>query len=281
MVTPGEDRKAVRAEAKRRSARRSATIATVSTIVVIGGLLAFMVTRPGWSNVHQLFFNWDEFKKAFPQVLKAFVIDMKLFVIVEICVLAFGLIVALTRTSVHPVLAPGRLLALLYVDLLRGIPTILVVYLIGFGVPALAIAGVPTDPLVLGGIALGLSYGAYVSEVYRSGLQTVHPSQRMAALSVGLTHLQSLRFVVLPQAIRNVRAPLLNDFISLQKDVALVAILGPQEAYRIAQIIQGEDFNYTPLLAAALLYFAVTFPLARILDRMNRRDPAQMALAVR
>jgi len=281
MATPGVDRQAVRAAAKRRHERRSTAIAALSTVVVLGGLVALVVTRPGWGQVHELFFNWSVFQDAFPEVLSAFWIDVKLFVIVEACVLVFGLLVALTRTSRHPALAPGRILSLLYVDVFRGIPTILVVYLVGFGVPALTLSGLPTDPVVLGGIALGLSYGAYVAEVYRSGLQTVHPSQRQAALSVGLSHLQSLRFVVLPQAVRNVRAPLLNDFISLQKDVALVAILGPQEAYRVAQILQGEQFNYTPLIAAAMLYLMVTFPLARILDRMNRRDPSRAALAVR
>jgi polar amino acid transport system permease protein len=281
MATPGTDRQAVRAAAKHRRDRRSAAIATVSTVVVVGGLIAFLVTRPGWSSVHELFFNWGVFTDAFPQVLSAFWIDVKLFLIVEAAVLVFGLLVALGRTSRHPVLFPVRLLTTLYVDVFRGIPTILVVYLVGFGVPAIQMGGLPTDPLVLGGIALGLSYGAYVAEVYRSGLQTVPASQRRAALSVGLSHVQTLRFVILPQAVRNVRAPLLNDFISLQKDVALVAILGPQEAYRIAQILQGEQFNYTPLLAAALLYLCVTIPLARVLDRMNRRDPAHAALAVR
>lgn len=281
MGTPGTDRQAVRAAAKRRQARRSAALATVSTVVVVGGLAALILTSPGWASVHELFFNGSVFREAFPEVLSAFWLDVKLFLIVEACVLVFGLLVALARTSTHPVLLPLRILGAVYTDVFRGIPTILLVYLIGFGVPALQLDGMPTDPLVLGGIALGLSYGAYVSEVYRAGLQTVHPSQRQAALSVGLTHLQAMRFVVLPQAIRNVRAPLLNDFIALQKDVALVSILGPQEAYRVAQIIQGEQFNYTPLVAAAVLYLAITIPLARILDRMNRVDPSRAALAVR
>ena len=251
MGTPGADRQAVRAAAKRRQARRSAALATISTIVVVGGLAALILTSPGWSSVHELFFNGSVFREAFPEVLSAFWLDVKLFLIVEACVLVFGLLVALARTSTHPVLLPLRILGAVYTDVFRGIPTIL------------------------------LSYGAYVSEVYRAGLQTVHPSQRQAALSVGLTHLQAMRFVVLPQAIRNVRAPLLNDFIALQKDVALVSILGPQEAYRVAQIIQGEQFNYTPLVAAAVLYLAITIPLARILDRMNRVDPSRAALAVR
>ena len=149
---------------------------------------------------------------------------------------------------------------------------ILVVYLIGFGVPALELSGVPSDPVVLGGIALALCYGAYVAEVYRAGIESIHPSQTSAALSLGLTPAQSTRFVVLPQAIRRVIPPLLNDFIALQKDVALVSILGPLEAFRVAQISASSTFNYTPLLAAAVLYLAVTVPMARLVDRATARD---------
>ena len=155
----------------------------------------------------------------------------------------------------------------------RGVPTILVVYLVGFGVPALELSGLPTDPVVLGGIALTLCYTAYVAEVYRAGIDSVHPSQRAAALAVGLTGGQAMRFVVLPQAVRRVLPPLLNDFISLQKDVALVSILGPLEAFRVAQIDASSTFNYTPLLAAAALYLCVTIPLARVVDHLQRRSP--------
>jgi polar amino acid transport system permease protein len=158
------------------------------------------------------------------------------------------------------------------VDLFRGVPTVLVVYLIGFGVPALQISGVPSDPLVLGGIALTLSYGAYVSEVYRAGIESVNPSQRVAALALGLNARQAMRHVVVPQALSRVAPPLLNDFIALQKDVALVATLGLMDAFRVAQIHSGENFNYTPLIAAALLYFCVTFPFARALDRMQSKS---------
>jgi polar amino acid transport system permease protein len=178
--------------------------------------------------------------------------------VVEVAVLVIGLIVALIR-----------MLGTVYVDLFRGIPTILLVYLVGFGVPALALSGLPTDPIVLGAIALALSSGAYVAEVYRAGIRSIHRGQRDAALAVGLTEAQAVRHVILPQAVRRVAPPLLNDFVSLQKEVALISILGPQEAFRIAQIAQGKDFNFTPLLAAALLYLAVTVPLARIVDRMS------------
>jgi polar amino acid transport system permease protein len=184
-------------------------------------------------------------------------------------VLVLGLVVALVRTSAGPALFPVRLLAAAYVDVFRGIPTILLVYLVGFGIPALELSGLPTDPLVLGGLALTLSYGGYVAEVYRAGINSIHRGQRDAALAVGLTEGQALRHVILPQAVRRVGPPLLNDFIALQKDVALVSILGPQEAFRVAQIDASSTFNYTPLIAAALLYLCVTVPLARFVDRMG------------
>jgi polar amino acid transport system permease protein len=152
------------------------------------------------------------------------------------------------------------------------VPTIHVVFLLGFGVPALQLSGVPNGELFWGGVALILVYSAYVAEVYRAGIESIHPGQTSAALSLGLTPAQSTRHVVLPQAIRHVIPPLLNDFIALQKDVALVSILGPLEAFRVAQISASSTFNYTPLLAAAVLYLAVTVPLARIVDHITRHD---------
>jgi polar amino acid transport system permease protein len=262
-------RRAVRAAARRRRGRRGAAIAALSTIVVIGGLTAIIVTSPGWGEVKQTFFSWPDFKRAFPDVLQGFWLDVKLFCIVEVVVLALGLLVALCRTSRAPALFPLRLIAVVFTDLLRGVPTILLVFLIGFGVPALGLAGVPTDAVVLGASALALSYSAYVAEVYRAGIRSVHPSQRAAALALGLTELQALRHVILPQAVRRVVPPLLNDFVALQKDVALVSILGPLEAFRVAQIDASANFNYTPLLAAALLYLCVTVPLARVVDRLQ------------
>jgi polar amino acid transport system permease protein len=270
-----EDRRAYRAAAERRRARRGTAIAAASTVVVVGGLTALIVTSPGWDNVRETFFDREAFTTAFPDILRGFWLDVKLFVLVEIAVLVLGLVVALARTTKAPALFPLRALLVVYVDVLRGVPVILVVYLIGFGIPALELSGLPSDPLLLGGVGLALSYTAYVAEVYRAGIDSVHPSQRQAALAVGLTGTQALRFVVLPQAVRRVLPPLLNDFISLQKDVALVAILGPQEAFRVAQIAASSTFNYTPLLAAALLYLAVTIPLARLLDHMQRRSRAR------
>jgi polar amino acid transport system permease protein len=239
-------------------------------VLVLGLLAAAILTSKGWDSVQEAFFSPEDFADAFPAVAKGFWLDIKLFVVVEIAVLIVGLVVALARISRLPALFPLRLLAVVYINVFRGVPTILVVFLIGFGVPALELSGLPTDPVVLGGIALTLAYSAYVAEVYRAGIESVHPSQRAAALAGGLTEGQAMRHVVLPQAVRRVAPPLLNDFISLQKDVALVSILGPLEAFRVAQIEAAANFIYTPLVAAALLYLCVTVPLALLLDRWER-----------
>jgi polar amino acid transport system permease protein len=266
---PQGERRAEREAAKRAKARRNTLIAAVSSIVVIGGLAALVLTSPGWPTVKETFFSWSEFKNAFPEVLSGFWLDVKVFMVVEVVVLVVALAIALIRINRSPGLLPVRLLATVWVDLFRGVPTVLLVYLIGFGIPALELEGLPTDPVVLGAIALTLSYSGYVSEVYRAGINSVHRGQRDAALSVGLTGAQTMRHVVLPQAIRRVGPPLLNDFVALQKDVALISIIGPQEAFRVAQIYQGENFNYTPIIAAALLYLVITVPLARLVDRMG------------
>ena len=272
-ITPGDrpkgERRREREEAKRARARRNTLIAVVSSVVVIGGLAALVLTSPGWPTVRETFFSWSEFKNAFPEVLEGFWLDVKIFMVVEAAVLVIALVIALIRVNRSPGLFPVRILATVWVDLFRGVPTILLIYLIGFGIPALELEGLPTNPVVLGGIALTLSYSGYVSEVYRAGINSIHKGQTDAALSVGLTQTQTMRHVVLPQAIRRVGPPLLNDFVALQKDVALISIIGPQEAFRVAQIFQGENFNYTPIIAAALLYLAITVPLARLVDRMG------------
>jgi polar amino acid transport system permease protein len=267
------DRRAVREAARRRRAQRGAAISALSTVIVLGALAVLILTSKGWPNVRDTFFSWTAFKDAFPDVLDGFWLDIKIFLVVEVAVLVLGLIVAVARSTRTPALFPLRLLGATYTDIFRGIPTILVVYLIGFGVPALELSGLPSDPVVLGGAALALSYSAYVAEVYRAGIRSVHPSQRAAALALGLTETQALRHVILPQAVRRVVPPLLNDFVALQKDVALVSILGPLEAFRVAQIDASSNFNYTPLLAAAFLYLCVTVPLARVVDRMQEARP--------
>lgn len=267
-TAPGA-RRLERAAAKQRRNRRNALFAALSSVVVIGGLAALVLTSPGWPRVRETFFSWTEFKNAFPEVLSGFWLDIKVFMVVEVAVLVIALAIALIRNNRSPGLFPVRLLATIWVDVFRGIPTVLLVYLVGFGLPALELEGLPTDVVVLGGIALTLSYSGYVSEVYRAGINSVHRGQTDAALSVGLTKAQAMRHVILPQGIRRVGPPLLNDFVALQKDVALISILGPQEAFRVAQIFQGENFNYTPIIAAAMLYLVITIPLARLVDRMG------------
>lgn len=267
-------RRLEREAAKRRRHRRGQAIAAFSSLVILGGLATLILTSPGWPDVRETFFNWEVFKDSFPDVAKAFWLDVKIFIVAELSILVVGLIVALVRISRSPATFPLRLLSIIYVDVFRGIPTILLVFLIGFGVPALRLDGLPTDPVILGAIALILSYSAYVAEVYRAGVNSVHRGQRDAALAVGLTETQAMRHVVLPQAVRRVSPPLLNDFVALQKDVALISILGPLEAFREAQIIQAQTFNFTPLVAAALLYLAVTIPTARIVDRLGGPEGA-------
>jgi polar amino acid transport system permease protein len=266
------DRRAERAAAKRAQARRGQAIAVASTIVVLGGLASVILTSSGWPEVRDTFFSTEVFKDSFPDILEAFWLDVRVFCIVEVAVLILGLVIALLRTVDAPSLFPLRMLAVVYTDVFRGVPVILLVYLIGFGVPALALEGLPTEPVILGGIALTLAYSAYVSEVYRAGLRSIHRGQRDAALAIGLTEGQAMRHVILPQAVRRVGPPLLNDFISLQKDVALIAIIGVTgEAFRQAQIESSLVFNYTPFIAAALLYLAITIPMARLLDRWDSR----------
>jgi polar amino acid transport system permease protein len=268
------DRRLEREAAKRRQHRRGQLIAAASSLLVLGGLAALILTSPGWPTVRETFFSWSVFKESFPEVLEGFWLDVKVFTLVEIAVLVVGLVVALIRTSRTPALFPIRLLGVVFVDLFRGIPTILLVYIVGFGVPALQLSGLQPRPVLLGGIALTLSYSAYVAEVYRAGIASVHRGQRDAALAIGLSERQAMRHVILPQAVRRVAPPLLNDFVALQKDVALISILGPLEAFRYAQIIEGSTFNFTPLIAAALLYLAVTVPLARVVDRIGGSEGA-------
>ncbi|MFC9972137.1 amino acid ABC transporter permease [Spirillospora sp. NPDC127200] len=262
---------------QRRQSVRSGSVAAASTILFVVVVALALTSSPGWSRVKETFFDWDEFAGAFPDVLSGFWLNVQIFLVAEPVILVLGLLVALARGLRNPLFFPLRALATLYTDVFRGIPTILLVYLVGFGLPALRLEGVPSSPAVLGGFALVLSYSAYVAEVFRSGIDSIHPSQRAAARSLGLSQAQSLRFVVLPQAVRRVVPPLLNDFASLQKDTALVAVLGPLEALRQAQIHSAETFNYTPYLAAAVLFIALTVPMARFTDHLAARAERRRA----
>jgi len=270
QAAPGE-RRAAREKAKLARSRRGQAIAVVSTIVVFGGAAAIVLNSSGWPVVQEQFFSPEAFKTSFPRILDGFWLDIKMFLVIEVAVLILGLLIALLRTTATAALFPMRMLAAVYCDVFRGTPVVILIYLFGFGIPALELSGVPKDPILLAGFALTLAYSAYVAEVFRAGITSIHQTQTDAALAVGLTRVQALRHVVLPQAIRRVRPPILNDFISLQKDVALVSILGILEAFKIAQIETNRDFNYTPLIAAALLYLLVTIPMARILDHITAK----------
>jgi polar amino acid transport system permease protein len=251
---------------------RSVAVAVVSTLLFFGLIVLLVVNSTGWPEVKQAFFDPDVFRASFPDIADAFLLNVRIFLIAEVFILVAALGIAVLRSLPGPVFFPLRALAVVYTDLFRGIPTILVVYILGFGAPALQIQGIPRDPLFWGIFSLVLVYSAYVAEVYRAGIDSVHPSQEAAARSLGLTRAQSLRYVVVPQAVRRVVPPLLNDFIGLQKDSALVALIGPVEAFRQSQIEVAGSFNYTPYVATALLFVLLTIPLARFTDWLIARD---------
>lgn len=252
---------------------KGVAVAVLSTIVVFGVIIWAVLHSPHWSEVKAAFFNGEVFRDTFPGIARKFVRNIEYFMIAEVFILAWALVLAVMRSLSGPVFFPVRVMSIFYTDLFRGIPTILVVYLLAFGVPSLALPGVPTDPAVWGVVALILSYSAYVAEVYRAGIESVHPSQVAAARSLGLSRLQSLRFVVIPQAVRRVIPPLLNDFVGLQKDTALIAfVVAIPEAFKMAQIEKEAQFNFTPLLAAALLFLLITVPMTRLVDWLVARE---------
>ena len=261
------------------SGGRSILIALASTVVFAAAVVLLVSNAPGWPEVRRQFFNREFFRESLGVIPEAFLLNVRIFLIAEGIILVLALVIAVVRSLPGPVFFPLRALAIAYADLFRGIPTILVIYILGFGAPALEISGIPRDPLFWGVVALILVYSAYVSEVYRAGIDSVHPSQEAAARSLGLTRGQSLRFVILPQAVRRVIPPLLNDFIGLQKDTALVALLGPVEAFRQSQIEVASSFNYTPYLVTAILFVLLTIPLARLTDWLVARDRRRLLAA--
>ncbi len=251
---------------------RSTLIAAASTVVFFGVLALVVVSSPGWPEVRESFFDWQIFRESLPEIAPKLLLNVQIFLIAEVFILVFGLALAVLRSLPGPVFFPLRALATVYTDLFRGIPTILVIFLFGFGIPTLGLSGVPRSEFFWGIVALVLVYSAYVSEVYRAGIESVHPSQEAAARSLGLTRGQALRFVVIPQAVRRVVPPLLNDFIGLQKDTALVALIGPVEAFRQSQIEVASNFDYTPHVATALLFVLMTIPMARFTDWLAARQ---------
>jgi polar amino acid transport system permease protein len=247
-------------------------IAVASTVVFFTIVGVAITHAPGWPQVRSEFFNWHEFRSTFPEIARGFVLNIKIFSIAEAIILVFALFLAVLRSLPGPVFFPLRALAIVYADLFRGIPTILVIAMLGFGAPALGLSYLPTSVIFWGIVSLVLIYSAYVSEVYRAGIESIHPSQEAAARSLGLSRWQTLRRVILPQAVRRVIPPLLNDFIGLQKDTALVGTVGAIEAFQQSQIDANATFNFTAYLAAAVLFVAITIPLARFTDYLVLRD---------
>jgi polar amino acid transport system permease protein len=258
---------------------RGVTIAVTSTVVFFVVVIVAIANSSGWPQIKAAFFDGAIFVETFPEILRRFGTNVFMFVIAEVFVLMWGLLLAVLRSLSGPVFFPLRLLAGAYIDIFRGLPTILVIYLLGFGAPALEIKGLPDSDLFWAIVALILVYSAYVAEVYRAGIESVHPSQVASARALGLTRRKTLRYVVVPQAVRRVIPPLLNDFIGLQKDTALVGTLGVIEALRQAQVFQFEAFNFTPFVALALVYVVITLPQARFVDWLVARDRARRQVA--
>ena len=263
---------------------RAVALSTASTLVVLAVVAAAFFLAPGSASVRHTFFSpsdmWHSLlgdpAKGYYSVGAALWLNIRMFLVAEAIILVLALVVAVIRQSQGPVLFPLRLAATIYVDIFRGVPLILVIFAVGFGLPALDLTVVSTQgAAVYGVLALVLSYSAYVSEVYRAGMNAVHPSQVAAARSIGLRPWPALRYVILPQAIRTVIPPLLNDFISLQKDTALVSVLGSIEANRAAEIYSDTTFNYSSYTVAAILFLLLTIPLARFTDRLIARDRAR------
>jgi polar amino acid transport system permease protein len=252
--------------------RRGVVVALVSTVVFFTALILVVVNSPGWPEVKRSFFNAEVFRESFPEIARRFLINVQAFLLAEVFILVFALFIAVLRSLPGPVFFPIRALAVGYTDLFRGIPTILVIYILGFGAPALGLQGVPKSEFFWGVVALVLVYSAYVAEVYRAGIESVHPSQVASARALGLSRWKALRFVVLPQAVRRVIPPLLNDFIGLQKDSALLALIGVLEAFRRSQVDAAGAFNFTPYVATAMLFVVITIPLARLTDWLVARE---------
>ncbi|MFJ8597707.1 amino acid ABC transporter permease [Streptomyces shenzhenensis] len=262
---------------KRVRARRATAVAALSTLATAAVLYLIVVSAPGWPRTKETFFNGQYAREAFPKVLEGLWLNVRLLLVCGIAVLVLGMLIAIARTLRGPVFFPLRVLAAAYTDFFRGLPLIINLMIVVLGVPALRLQGVTVDPVLLGGTALTLTYSAYVAEVFRAGIESVHPSQRAAARSLGLTNRQALRHVVLPQAVRRQVPPLLNDLVSLQKDTGLVSIGGAVDAVRAADIIVGRSLNYTPYIVAGLVFVALTIPMTRCTDWVTARMDRQRA----
>jgi len=261
-----------REEYERGQRRRGIAIATVSTIVAVGAVVLIVPRAPRWEQVKKSFFDWDLLWASFPELLRAFWLDIQIFLWSTPLIFVLSLLVAIARNSRSPALFPLRALAVVYTDVFRGVPVILTIFLIGFGIPGLIDSRAWSNPLIWGTVALVLSYSAYVSEVFRAGIDSVHESQRAAARSLGMSSGQTLSSVVLPQAMRRVVPPLMNSLVSLQKDVALISLIGPVEILRRAEIQKSLAANFTPYVGAAIIFLALTIPFTRLADYLLSRE---------
>ena len=250
--------------------RRSILIAIASTLVFAAIVWVTVVNTPGWAKVQATFFDPATAISSLPKVWDGFLVNLQVLALSVVTVAIVALLVAVVRTLRGPVFFPVRVLAAAYTDLFRGFPFIIVLYLVGFGVPT--IAGVRIPVVLLGVLAVTLTYSSYVAEVIRAGIDAVHPSQRLAARALGLGHLQTLRRVVLPQAIRKMTPPLMNDFVSMQKDVGLISVLGAVDAVRAAQVVVSNTYNFTPYVVAGLLFVLFSWPFIRFTDWLTARQ---------
>jgi len=257
---------------ERRQKRRSLLIALASSLAVIGLLVVLIPQTPGWYKVKRSFFNGPILDETFPALLRAFVKDIQIFLWCAPCILVLGMLLAICRNVRSPLLFPLRLFAAAYTDIFRGIPVILTILLIGFGIPGLGMDRPWNSPYLWGSVALILAYSSYVSEVFRAGIESIHESQRAGARSLGLSSSQTLRHIIIPQAIRRVIPPLMNDFVSLQKDVALISLIGPIEILRQAGIDKSKYANFTPYVGAAIIFLLLTIPETRFVDHLMSRE---------
>ena len=252
--------------------RKSTLIAFLSTLAFAAVVWFGLISTPGWQRVSFAFFNWDVAVESFPRVIEGLFLNLRVLLFAAVSVLFFGLLLAIMRTLRNPVFFPLRIFARGYVDIFRGLPLIIVLYLVGFGIPGLRLEFLGRIPAeVLGTIALTITYSAYVAEVFRAGIESVHPSQRLASRSLGLSYAKTLRLVVLPQAVRRVAPPLMNDFVALQKDVGLISVLGAIDAVRGAQIEVAKFANFTPYVVAGLLFVLLAIPTVRFADYISNR----------
>jgi polar amino acid transport system permease protein len=257
---------------RRQQSVRSILIGAGSTVVFAVVLWIAITSTPGWPVVQQTFFDPEIALASLPRVAEGFLLNIRVLLVAAACVIVLSLAIAAIRTLRGPVFFPLRALAAGYTDLFRGMPLIIVLYLIGYGVPALRFSDTRIPAEVLGTIALVLTYSAYVSEVWRAGIEAVHPSQRLAARALGLSYGTTLRLVVLPQAFRKVTPALMNDFVALQKDVGLISVLGAVDAVRAAQIEVAHTFTYTPYVVAGLLFVLLALPMIRLTDWLSARQ---------